>query len=441
MTVETRVTVVTVTFAKVDTPSLVLEDGALQATVLTNNQPVQVTYRFSQGNPLWLDGCTTADANVTAQIVTPLDPAFVKISLTANTTAKAPTSVPVSCHWTASGGEGGVGLPPVRVRMRSLFKDPVNGGGDEDGGYSATCSDYDQGDMAYMAPNTGQPVTWTYRVLNADASLVSNCHFSINSVPDSRITVTQITHPSIRDTACAASLDVTLTAAGATPGPRTSLDCQYANEGYLPWDPASHSTALTVYDAMPHITSVQPCTTTGCTVPPATISPGDQITIIGYNFGQGGTLKLCAADGSGCTVAPYDTWSPDGTQVTASISQPPGTYAVQVDSNPPRATVSCPPAPPQQTAIPGRWTWNLELVPCQTIFSRLGRQSTRETANSISNTLMTRAQGTSMTCSAACYRRESSTWAATTNPVNSILLNTPCRSPICCATQGLITRP
>ena len=358
MTGETRVTV---TFANVDTPPLVLEDGALQATVLTNNQPVQVTYRFSQGNPLWLDRCTTTDANVTAQIVTPLDPSFVKINFAANASAKAPTSVPVSCHWTASLGEGGIGLPPVRVRMRNLLKDPANDGGD--GGDSDTCSDYDQGAMAYTAPNTGQPVTWTYRVRNADASLVSNCHFSINSVPDNRITVTQITHPSVRDTACVASLDVTLTAAGATPGPRTSLDCQYANEGYLPWDPAYHSTALTVYDAMPHITSVQPCTTAECTVPPATISPGNQITIIGYNFGRGGTLKLCAPDGSGCTVAPYDTWSPDGTQVTASISQPQGTYAVQVESNTPQGYGFLPSGDPA-AADSNLWEVDVEAGTC-----------------------------------------------------------------------------
>jgi len=85
----------------------------------------------------------------------------------------------------------------------------------------------------------------------------------------------------------------------------------------------------------PVITSVQPCTTAQCSVPPASITPGDEITITGYNFGQGGTLKLCALDGTGCIAGSYDTWSSDGTQVTASISQPPGTYAVQIEYNAP----------------------------------------------------------------------------------------------------------
>jgi hypothetical protein len=320
----TAATTVTATFAPASVTPPVLADGAPQPTVWTNDPAVSAVYQFSFGDPTRIDHCTTTDpANVTATLG-----AVVGNALTINFTANASAArgfLPVSCHWGVAGGEGGIGLPPTRVRRRSIVANNESPGDGDDGGLPGlNCPGLSQN---FTAPNNGQPVTWTYYVINGDASLVQNCHFSNSyGVADNSVAIQGITYPSQRTT-CGAALDVTMAAAaGATLGARASLDCQYSGASSLAW---TGGTALTVVDGTPAITSISPTY--------AIAGATQDITITGSRLDAVTSVNISGhgCPGSGCALTAALT-GVSSTSVTAHLSiaanAPSGDYYISVNA-------------------------------------------------------------------------------------------------------------
>lgn len=304
-------TTVTASFAPVTATPLVLSDGAPQATVLTNNQPTPVVYQLAQGDGSLIKSCTAADPNLTVAIGT-VSANSIILNVTASTSATGST-VPMSCHWTTAGGEGGLGLPPARVRRLNVILDPGDPGGDGGGAWS--CPSLDQ---AFRAPNNGQQVTWTYYNASGDAGSI-----------DDSISIQTLTYPSPRATSCAAAFALTYSAvAGAPVGART-LDCQYGNLGYTGW--ADLAPAVTVYDTTPILT------------PPASPAYGlvgstVSVTLNGTRLDGVTAINFRGAGcpGAGCPLAATSITAVSASSLTFDLSIAaggiPGAYSISVAS-------------------------------------------------------------------------------------------------------------
>lgn len=208
---------------------------------------------------------------------------------------------------TSSPGPNGIVIPPPAIGPSPLFTQP----GEEPGSSLPPASNT----ADHYLFDDGNEHTWYYALLYGNTTGIT-CQMD-----DPLLSIDNTQAPAPNQPY---AYLFTLTFK-ASPGVRTgdhTLTCTLQGHTY------SLLGALTIYDATPQITDVEPAAVSPGT-PPAIISQGGLATITGKNFGQNGTLQLCDLNNN-CSATPSTTWG--SSQITATINASPGRYTVMVAS-------------------------------------------------------------------------------------------------------------